>query len=812
MNKNGSETTVETQDFDAHTLRVLEYAAVQKMLAERAACSLGQERARELLPTPLVAFVRERLQETTEARRLTDEHGPFPLGGIYDIRPLLVRAEVSHTLSPTELLNITSTLTGAARLKLWLLRYAEIAPLLSDRAKAIEEFPQLLRDIEICIGRGGDVLDSASPTLGQIRSRVRVLSARITEKLNSFLNSSTFRAMLMDAVIVLRDDRRCLAVRSEYKRAIPGIVHDQSSSGATVFIEPMVVVDTNNELRQAEAKEQQEIERILGKLTALVARFGTKIYGTVEVTAGLDLASAKAKLAEDMQASEPLFNQNGTIKLHEARHPLIDPEKVVPISVAFGDHNKALLITGPNTGGKTVTLKTVGLLTLMGQAGLHIPAGSGSELAHFDQVFADIGDEQSITQSLSTFSSHITNIVRILRTVGMRALVLLDELGAGTDPAEGAALAKAIVSYLLKHNARIIATTHYGELKEFAYMRDNIENAAVEFDPETLRPTYRLLQGIPGSSNAFHIARRLGIPNPVVDEALGNLERTEVETGVLMQRLERAKRVADDERLKAQRLSREVEELKRKYEARLHDLEVLRREAKQRATEEAQQVIRQKTEKMNNILGELRRQGKENRKTNSVRKKMQETADELIGGIGYEQAPAVVEDDSPVPQRLKRGDKVRVLSLGGMQGEVISDSQDGDVMVQVGMMRVTVPLEQLRNERASIPIVPASTPTLGTSGGAGGTATLARAKAEAISPELTLIAMRVDAALPRLDKYLDDAYAAGLDTIRIVHGKGTGQLRKAIWEALKGDSRILAYQTAHPDEGGAGATIVRLNV
>ena len=798
------------QDFDAHTLRVLEYGEIQKMLAERAACALGQERARELLPTPLVAFVRERQQETSEARRLTDEHGPFPLGGIYDIRPLLVRAEVGQSLSPSDLLNISSTVVGAARLKLFLVRHEEKAPLLADRARAIDEFPSLLREIEMCIGRGGEVLDSASSTLGQIRARVRVLAARITERLNSFVSSATYRPMLMDTVIVLRDDRRCLSVKNDYKRAIPGIIHDQSSSGATVFLEPMVVVELNNELRQAETKEQQEIERILAKLTASVAKVGEKIHGSVEVVAGLDLASAKARLAEDMNANAPLFNQNGVIKLREARHPLINPDIVVPITVAFGDTAKALLITGPNTGGKTVTLKTVGLLTMMAQAGLHIPAGSGSELALFDQIFADIGDEQSIAQSLSTFSSHITNIVRILKTVGMRALILLDELGAGTDPAEGAALAKAILSYLLSHNARIIATTHYGELKEFAYLRDGVQNAAVEFDPDTLRPTYRLLQGIPGSSNAFHIARRLGMPNPVVDAALGNREQSDVETGVVMQQLEKAKRIADEERRKAERVTRELEDLKKKYEARLHDLEVLRREAKQRATEEAQQVIRQKTEKMNNLLGELRRQGKENRRTNSVRKKMQDVAVEMIGGIGYDNPPMpVMEGD--VPKGLKKGDKVRVASLGGMLGEVIADADEEEVMVQVGMMRVTVPLLQLRTDKGE-PVAPAPNPSPAVAQTNGGSiSTLARNKAETISPELTLIAMRVDAALPRLDKYLDDAMMAGMDTVRVVHGKGSGQLRKAVWDTLKDDSRVAGYQMAHPDEGGAGATVVRLN-
>jgi DNA mismatch repair protein MutS2 len=812
-------------DFDAHTLRVLEYDKITAMLAERAACALGAERARELAPSPVHAFVRERQQETAEARLLTAQHGPLPLGGIHDIRPFLVRAEVSQSLSPSELLDLASTLIGGSRLKGFLLRQAEKAPLLADRAKAIEEFPQLVADIQTCIGKSGDVLDSASPALASVRSRIRTMGARVTDRLNQFLNSSTFRPMLQDPVIVLRDDRRCLPVRAEFRREIRGIVHDQSSSGATLFIEPMVVVELNNELRQLEVKERQEVERVLAKLTEGVKRLGSRIYGTVEVLAGMDLASAKAKLADDMNAVEPSFNRNGVVRLREARHPLLDPATVVPSTFQFGDRYKVVLITGPNTGGKTVTLKTVGLLTLMAQAGMQIPAASGSELALFDQVFADIGDEQSIAQSLSTFSAHITNIVRILKTVGTHALILMDEIGAGTDPAEGAALAKSILDYLLKHNARVIATTHYGELKEFAYSREGIENAAVEFDPRTLRPTYRILQGVPGSSNAFYIAGRLGMPNPVVDGAKEMLGRQDVEAGVLMQRLEKSKRIADEERRRAERLSKELEDLKSKYEARLRDLEILRRDAKERAAEEARDIIRRKTEKMDNIIGELRRIGKEGRKTQSARKKMKETSDELIGGIGYEQEPLPVEEATDMPQQLKRGDKVRVLSLGGATGEVLDDSRDGEAVVQIGLMRVTVPMAALRTERKAGTPVPVSATAAAlaaaTSGTGGGVATktrsgsgtsattLASMKAENVSHEITLIGMRVDAALPRLDKYLDDAYAAGLEGSRIIHGKGSGQLRKAIWDFLKGDARVAAFEMAHPDDGGAGATVIR---
>lgn len=793
-------------DFDAHTIRVLEYAKITAMLAERAACSLGVERAKDLLPTPLVAFVRERQQETAEARRLVDEHGPFPLGGIHDVRPLLVRSEVGQALTPFEFLDLVSTLQGAAKIKGYLLRHAEKCPLLADRAKAIDEFPQLLGEIGMVVGRGGEVMDSASPTLAALRSRLKVIANRINERLNQFLSSSTFRPMLMDAVIVQRDDRRCLPVRAEFKGKIPGIVHDQSTSGATFFIEPIAVVELNNEMREAELQERREVDRILTKLTGSVARLGTRIHTSIEVVGGMDLASAKAKLAEDMNAVAPIFNTNGIVRLRDARHPLIDPQIVVPITLSFGDPYKILLVTGPNTGGKTVSLKTVGLFTLMAQAGMHVPAADGTELAHFDQIFADIGDEQSIAQSLSTFSAHVTNIVSILRRVGMRALVLMDELGSGTDPGEGAALAKAVLSYLLSHNARVIATTHYGELKEYAYMRDGIENASVEFDLETLRPTYRVMQGVPGSSNAFHIARRIGMPNAVLEEATRQLDRADVESGELMQRLENVKRIADEERRKAERYSRELSDMKTKYEARLRDLETLRREAKERATEEAKILIRRNTDKMENIIGELRRMGKEGRKTQSARKKMKDTADELIGGIGYERDPLPI-DEAEVPSFLKKGERVRVMSLGGLAGEILGDSDADDALVQVGAMRVTVPLAQLRRDKSALtPAMPTPTPK---SLRSGGVAALTLAKAQEISPEVTLIGLRVDAALPRLDKYLDDAMTAGLESVRIIHGKGSGQLRQAIWQSLKDDSRVASLRMADPEDGGAGATLLR---
>ncbi len=809
-----SQTPVD--DHDEHALRVLEYPKIREMLAERTSCTLGRELAQELLPTRVFAHVRERQQETTEARAVLDKHGAFPLGGIHDIRPALAMAAIRRNLTPRDLLDLANTLVGAARLKAFLIRHAETAPLLADRARGISEFPGVVMEIERCIGRGGDVLDAATAALGAVRERMRATAKSVEDRLQAILASSATRGMLMDAQIVLRDDRRCLPVKAEFKRSFPGIVHDQSGTGQTLFIEPMAVVELNNSLRQLESQERREIEKVLETLTRSVHRVGDRMASTIAIVAGLDLASAKAQFSVDLSAVEPVLNQQGRVKLDDARHPLLDPEAVVPVKVRLGETTRALLITGPNTGGKTVTLKTVGLLTLMAQAGLHVPARSGTELAHFEQVFADIGDEQSIAQSLSTFSGHIVNIVGILRRCGRKALVLLDELGAGTDPAEGAALAKAILSDLLEHNARIVATTHYGELKEFAFSRDGIENASVEFDIETLRPTYRLLQGVPGSSNAFHIATRLGMPARVVQSAQGSLAESDTDSAQVMIRLEKAKRDADDERRKAEAYRRDLENLRRKYEQRLQDLELLRSQAKQRAAEEARLVIKQKTEKMDNIISELRRMGKEGRKTQSARKKMQDAAVEMVGGIGYEREPLPV-DEADIPDFLTKGEKVRVTSLGGAEGVVLEDSGSGEVLVQVGLMRATVPLTGLRRLSGSLgpagpakAATPAAKTAPGKAGGSDSASRIAMQKASTVAPEISLIGLRVDAALPRLDKWLDDVTAAGLESVRVIHGKGTGQLRKAVWEHLKGDSRILSYAMAGSDEGGAGATVVRI--
>lgn len=825
-------------DFDPHALRVLEFAHVVEVVASRANTAMGRERCLELQPTVNQPFIRESQQETAEARLLIEDHGRFPFGGIYDIRRSLQSAHIGQPLLPAQLLEVGNTIIGCNRLKQWIHTHADKAPLLAGRASNIQDSPQVTGAIDGSIGRAGDILDAASPALSALRSRKKLLLRRVDEKLSGILASSTARNMLMDGQIVERDGRRCLNVKVEFKRVFTGIVHGLSATGQTAFIEPMSVVEANNELREAESLEQREEERVLQRLSDLIKRRESELLSAVTIAAALDFACMKGEYAIGINASEPILNHVGRIDIRYGRHPLLNPEHCVPVSVKLGSPAHALLITGPNTGGKTVTLKTVGLLTLMAQAGLQVPCQSGSELAMFDQVFADIGDEQSIEQNLSTFSGHVANIVRILKVCGRRALVLLDELGSGTDPAEGAAIAKSILIELLAHNARIIATTHYGELKEFAYSRDGIENAAVEFDIDTLKPTYRLMQGVPGASNAFHIARRLGMSNRIVDAAIASLGSSGTESAEVMIRLEAAKAAAEEEHREAERLRRELSDLRTKHAKRLEDLEVLRQEAKQRASEEARVLIRQKTEKMDNIISELRRMGKEGRKTQTARKKMKETSEELVGQIGHEKAQPPPEEGD-VPTSLVKGENVRVTSLGGAPGIVTESTSGPEALIQVGVMRVTVPLTGLRrtqnpykaagvkksapkkagglSEFDEKPAIDAPDEPLGKAVRPGGLApregvqlsAVMVEKATHFSHELMLIGMRVDAALPRLDKWLDDATLSGLDGGRVVHGKGTGALKRAVWEQLSGDPRVVSYQLSHPDEGGAGVTVVR---
>jgi DNA mismatch repair protein MutS2 len=597
------------------------------------------------------------------------------------------------------------------------------------------------------------------------------------EKLHGILGSERYRPAIQEPIITVREGRYCIPVKAEARYQFGGIVHDASASGATAFVEPGACVDLGNDLKELQIKEEQEVGRILSKLTNLVGQSAEDLRAMILFLANLDLANAKALLSLEMEAVEPRLNRHGIVRIFNARHPLLTG-RVVPIDIEIGDRFNTLLITGPNTGGKTVSLKTLGLHTLMAQSGMHIPAAPDSELAIFDQIFADIGDEQDIQQSLSTFSAHLKNIVGIINTMGDNALVLLDEVGAGTDPAEGAALAKALLDTFQKKNARTIATTHYGELKEYAYSNPNVENAAVEFDRETLGPTYRVLLGVPGSSNAFYIAGRIGLSEEIVTQAREYLSTRERTTGELLQQIEESRR-------KAFEMEREVADVQRRV--------------RQEAEEEARMVLRRVTEKAENILDELRKMNKGKRKGSTARQQLaglrREVSDEL-------QAPEPdTLDPAPVGgYAFKRGDRVRVISLGA-DGELMDDPKEGVATVQIGSMRATLPLDVLRP--ATGKAAKAEKSPSRSSG-----SEIAMRKTVHISPEITLRAMRVDEAGSLLDKYMDDAYAANIPQARIIHGKGTGALRKFVHEYLKTHPVVASYRLGEEGEGGEGATVV----
>lgn len=782
---------------DSHTLRVLEYVRVLDKLAAHTSNSMGREAALALEPSTYPEIVRRRLQETREAKLLLSQDTGMPLGGIHDIREPVDRAAIGGRLIPRELLDISNTASSSRRLKQFLQKRNEDCPLLSEIAHNIPVFPQIEQKVEESIAETGDVKDTATPELARTRSEMKVAHSRIMEKLNSLLSSEKYKTFIQEPIITLRDGRYCIPVKTENRAILGGIVHDASASGATAFVEPAATVELGNKLRELVIKEEVEVNRILSKLSDLVQKHSDDLRALIGLLANLDVANAKARLAEEMQAVEPALNRNGVSKLYAARHPLLTGH-VVPIDVEIGDKFTTLLITGPNTGGKTVSLKTLGLLTLMAQSGLQVPAADDSELAIFDQVYADIGDEQDIQQSLSTFSAHLRNIVRIIETIGDNGLVLLDEIGAGTDPAEGAALAKAILDALKARNARIIATTHYGELKEYAYAHAGVENAAVEFNRETLAPTYRILLGVPGSSHAFYVAERLGLPKPVVEAARSNLSEREATTSELLQQIEESRKKAFEMEREAVEARHAAERLREEYETRVRQIAEVQRTVRREAEEEARSMLRRATEKAENILDELRKMDRGARKGPTARQRLTSLKQEVAADLHIPEAEPV-EAPPPGGYGFRRGDRVRVTTLG-MDGVLLEDPREGNVAVQIGAMRATLPLDVLRPAAR-----PAASPMKRHDEQA---AQISMRKALHISPEITIRAMRVDEALPMLDRYMDDAYAAGLKEARIIHGKGTGALRKFVSDYLREHPAVSAYRLGDETEGGDGATVV----
>lgn len=785
---------------DAHALRVLEFDKIIARLQEQAACTLGREAAAGISPSARLEVVRERQRETSEAKAILQYEGEIPLGGIEDIRQHVERARIGAMLQATDLLAVQNTLAATRRLAGFLSRLKDKYPILGNLGAGINTFEKLEDAISRAISQSGEVLDSASPRLARIRSELRSLQARLTERMNAIIHSREYRTIIQQPVVTIRNDRYCVPIKSEYRGAFPGIVHDASASGATVFVEPASVVELGNQRKEMMIKERDEVEKVLTELSVLVGAQADEIMSVLNIVARIDCITARAKLSIAMDAVEPILNDKGEIELIAARHPLLTGH-VVPIDVNLGKRFSALLITGPNTGGKTVSLKTIGLLCLMAMSGLHIPAAAGSEVAVFENVFADIGDEQSIEQSLSTFSAHMSNIVHITREAGPNSLVLLDEIGAGTDPAEGAALAKAILDYLLGRGARVVATTHYGELKEFAYLRDEIENACVEFDPETLKPTYKLVIGVPGSSNAFAIASRLGLEESIVQSARANLTRRAEATGELIRRIEETHRVAAEQRRLAEVTSRDVEMLRRRYEEKLADLEAMRDKLATKAYDRAQSLIDTYRKRLDRTLEQLATQTKSSRRTQELKRRVEriiaKIEEQFVQPVEQKQQQ---EEALPPGTELKYGTRVRVAGID-RDGIIVEPPQKGKVVVMIGSMRVTVGVKDLRKPRAEDESEP---PVQGID------TSIAVQKAQSFSPELHLRGLRVESGLIAVAKYLDDAITVGADRVRIIHGKGTGQMRSAVHEYLKSHPAVASFRLAEPAEGGSGVTVVEM--
>ena len=779
------------------TLRVLEFTRIREMLAEGALTEAGAEKCRTLVPADDLATAEALQAETEEAAVILQYSGGHPMVAFPDIRPALAICAKGGSLSAGMLLSVAELLRASRAARDALVTDRENTPILKSKAEGLFVTRNIEKDITEAIISEDEIADRASSELMNIRRHLRGAQDRIRDKLNQMIRSAALQKALQDPIITVRNNRYVLPVRAEFRSSVPGLVHDQSSSGATLFIEPMAAVEMGNELKQWELKEQQEIERILAALSAEVAPYADHMAETEELLAELDFIFAKGLLSRRFVCVSPKLNNEGRLKIIRGRHPLIDPEKVVPSTIWLGDKDMftTLVITGPNTGGKTVTLKTVGLFTLMAQAGLQVPADLGTELAVFEQVFADIGDEQSIEQSLSTFSGHMTNIVEIMHEVTPRDLVLFDELGAGTDPTEGAALAQSILTRLQHIGVRTLATTHYSELKAFALTTKGVENASVEFDVETLRPTYRLSIGVPGKSNAFEISRRLGLPENLIDAARKLLSGNAIRFEDVIANAEYHRQVAEKERQLAEEASRETVRLRNEAEQLRKEMEQKRTEQLRKAREDAKHIVDQARRESESVIAELKKMKKNatGGDVNELRRRLDKESDALAEGLGQE-----TPDSSEAPKTVKAGDKVKILTLGAEGTVLAPPDEKGEVQLQAGMMKFKAPLNQLRMIRQEPPkektTVKAKTGMM----------------TRTVKSECDVRGMNLEEALDAVSLYLDEAVLAGLNEVYIIHGKGTGILRAGIQQDLRKNKHVKGFRRGMYGEGEDGVTVVTL--
>ena len=786
-------------------LKTLEYNKILDRLASYAASEEIKKRCLELVPCTDIDEINDLQKTTADALGRLYKDSSITFVGIHNVHASLKRLDIGGALNTTELLRIGSLLEVAKRAKAYDRsdRGDDKTDSLTPFFTELEPLSPLHDEIRRCILSEDEIADDASPALFKIRKSIRGMNDRIHAQLTTIMNNSTTRTYLQDAVVTMRDGRYCLPVKAEAKGQVPGMMHDQSSSGSTLFIEPMAVVNLNNELKELFIKEQDEINVILADLSNRVAENAMALETDYRVLSELDFIFAKANLAKSYNGVAPEFNEKGIINIRHGRHPLLDPKTVVPIDVRLGEEYKQLIITGPNTGGKTVSLKTVGLLTLMGQAGLHIPAGDRSMLAIFHEVFADIGDEQSIEQSLSTFSSHMTNIVRILEKADDQSLCLFDELCSGTDPTEGAALAISILNKLHQYGSVTMATTHYSELKVYALSTDGVENACCEFNVETLSPTYRLLIGIPGKSNAFAISQKLGLSENIIEDARTRISDKDIDFEDLISNLEASRQTIEKEQLEINQYKAEIETLKKQLESKQERLDQNKEKILREANEEAYKILKEAKDLADETIRNFNKYGHgqapmsqmEKERTN-VRNKLSEKEKSISGLKKHNKAP-----NHKAPKKLRIGDSVLVLSMN-LKGTVHTlPNAKGDLYVQMGILRSLVNINDL------VLVEDADSSPAKKYGGGG--SKIKMSKAMNVSSEINLIGKTTDEAIALLDKYLDDAYIAHIASVRIVHGKGTGALRKAVHQYLRRQKHVKEFHLAEFGEGDAGVTIAK---
>lgn len=788
------------------TIRILEYDKIIDKLVSLTASTLGADLARQLVPDNDIEKVKMNLKETSDGVNFISRRGSPPLGGIHDIRDSVRRAEIGSMLNPGELMRIANVLRAVRNLK----NYSNSANvkegednIVGELIECLEAAKRIEDKINLCIVSEEEISDNASPALGSIRRQIRHAQNSIKDKLNELIRSPKYQKYMQEPIVTMRGERYVIPVKQEYRTEVPGLIHDSSASGATLFIEPMAVVEANNAIRELKIKEEAEIERILRELSCDVAEIAVELNTNINLLAKLDFIFAKAKLSLEYNCVCPKLNNEGKIIIKKGRHPLLVPKTVVPIDFWIGEDFHTLVVTGPNTGGKTVTLKTVGLFTLMAQAGLHIPAGEGTVLSVFNKVFADIGDEQSIEQSLSTFSSHMKNIVNILENIDDRSLVLFDELGAGTDPTEGAALAMAILEHLKERGCTVVATTHYSQLKVYAVTTPYVENACCEFDVETLKPTYKLLIGVPGRSNAFAISKRLGLIDSVIERAKSYLTSEEIKFEDMLLNIEKNLNQSESEKLQAQLLKQEAEKIKSEMENEKRKLEEKKEKILREAREEARKLLLNAKHEADNILSEMRRIQKERENIQSqkaaeeMRLKLKSNIDTIEDAL----SKSVMPKNTLVkpPKNLKPGDSVLIVNLNQRGTVITPPDRDGEAIVQVGIMKINVHITNLKlvdEQKEQIYKT--------------GVGEISVSKAKNISSEIDVRGMPLDDALEAIDKYLDDVVISGLPEICIIHGKGTGILRNGIHQYLKSNKRVSSYRLGKYGEGEDGVTIVQL--